>query len=192
MDLSSKSNAEILHWIFVNEPERVKKWLELAQKFINIYYKGANKTITAEDIISDIIVKVADEDRKWNGFTYEKADAYMYNTIQSHARNLAKKETREVVVEDSHGVNEEEETDFITDNDILTLEEILISEDRRELLKIIYTEIEKDTDMGLVFLCMKQQMENREIAADLNIEVKEVVNIKRKIQYRIGKKFKNI
>jgi DNA-binding NarL/FixJ family response regulator len=50
-----------------------------------------------------------------------------------------------------------------------------------------YNEIEKDTEMGLVFLAWKDGKESREIAEEFGLAINQVEAIKQKIRRKLKK-----
>ena len=162
-------------------------WLAQADRLIKIKLNGrASQPNKAEDIVYEIIEKVIDGVRAWDMKRVPDINKFMYMQIRSVVDNKFNKEKKLV---SSDAYNRENDS-FYTINNIpnnLELDEIYKQQDIMEAFARCYNEIEKDTEMGLVFLAWKDGKESREIAEEFGLTVKEVEAIKQKIRRKLKK-----
>jgi len=163
------------------------EWLAHADKLIGLKLNGrASQPYKAEDIVNEIIEKVIDGVRTWDMDRVTDINKFMYMQILSVVDNKFNKE-KKLVASDAYN---REDDSFYTINNIPNnpeLDEIYKQQDIMEAFARCYNEIEKDTEMGLVFLSWKDGKESREIAEEFGLTVKEVEAIKQKIRRKLKK-----
>jgi len=172
---------------FSDPAKPYEEWLEHADKLIKIKLDGrASQPYKAEDIVNEIIVKVIDSVRAWDMDRVPDINKFMYMQILSVVDNKFQKEKRLV---SSERYNKEDDSFYVTRDLIsnLDLDEIYKQQDIIETLTRCYNEIEKDTELGVVFLSWGEDNKSQEIAEEFGLTVKEVEAIKQKIRRKLKK-----
>jgi DNA-directed RNA polymerase specialized sigma24 family protein len=136
--------------------------------------------------VNEIIVKVIDSVRAWDMDRVPDINKFMYMQILSVVDNKFQKEKRLV---SSERYNKEDDSFYVTSDLIsnLDLDEIYKQQDIIETLTRCYNEIEKDTELGVVFLSWGEDNKSQEIAEEFDLTVKEVEAIKQKIRRKLKK-----
>lgn len=172
---------------FSDPAKPYEDWLAQADRLIKIKLNGrASQPNKAEDIVYEIIEKVIDGVRAWDMKRVPDINKFMYMQIRSVVDNKFNKEKKLV---SSDAYNRENDS-FYTINNIpnnLELDEIYKQQDIMEAFARCYNEIEKDTEMGLVFLAWKDGKESREIAEEYGLAINQVEAIKQKIRRKLKK-----
>ena len=162
-------------------------WLEQADKLIKIKLNGrASQPYSAADIVNEIISKVIDDVRAWDMERVPDINKFMYMQIRSVVDNKYRKERKIVSGEK---FNPDDGSFSVIDDMELKLElsEIYKQQDIREAFTCCYNEIEKDTEMGVVFLSWREGNDSQEIAEEFGLTVNQVEAIKQKIRRRLKK-----
>jgi len=172
---------------FSDRSEPYNEWLAHADKLIKIKLNGrASQPYKADDIVNEIIEKVIDGVRTWDMDRVPDINKFMYMQILSIVDNKCQKEKKLV----SSEVYDKEDDSFYVTRDVISkldLDEIYKHQDIMEAFTRCYNEIEKDTEMGVVFLSWKDGKESREIAEEFGLAINQVEAIKQKIRRKLKK-----
>lgn len=172
---------------FSDPAKPYEEWLEHADKLIKIKLNGrASQPYKAGDIVNEIIEKVIDDVRAWDMERVPDINKFMYMQIRGVVDNKYHKERR--IISGENFNPEDGSFSDIHELEIkLDLSEIYKPQDILEAFTLCYNEIEKDTEMGIVFLAWKDGKESKEIAEEFGLTVKEVEAIKQKLRRRLKK-----
>jgi len=145
-----------------------KKWLRGSKDLIEGY--------KPEDIVFESISDIYIGDRNWNKERYSLLIDFLKSVIDSKVSNLitSYSQTHQNVVN-----NEEEHELFGTISVERDSLDLIISD---EFLAEVYKSIEGDNELEEIVLLILDDLPNREIAQELDIEVKDVVNRKKKLK----------
>jgi DNA-directed RNA polymerase specialized sigma24 family protein len=163
-------------------------WLNYAVKFIKVFYRNDKFKPTAQDVVSDLLLKIYTGERRWEP---DKVDlnTFMYNNLRSHVGGLAKKEQR-LVSADEYNAEDNSFSHRYAEDYYVSKNEIEITQDRKEEVEIVLRSIKGDELCELVFYCMKDGMGINETAEYLGIGFSEVNNAVRRIKYKAQKVLK--
>ena len=164
-----------------------EKWLEHADKFIKIKLNGrASQPYSAADIVNEIIEKVIDGVRTWDMDRILDINKFMYVQIRGVVDNKYKKE-RNIVSKEKFNPEDGSFSDIDEIELRLELSEIYKQQDILESFTLCYNEIEKDTEMGVVFLAWIDGKGSKEIAEEFGLTVNQVEALKQKIRRKFKK-----
>jgi len=165
-----------------------------ADKWLKFFTKDRfEKHLTAEDIISEFVIRVLMKSRVWNQEKCSDFNDFAYSSIKSIVEG--KVSSRRIVESDAEITlhNEDEEGNSSIFNSYSTEKNyILTALENKEQLDKIYERLIGDPnnpdECGLVFLLWREGQSNKEIAEYFNNDVAKVANIKKQILYKLKTK----
>jgi len=176
-----------------NDNDFYNRLLQRADRLMRKYFKGKEVYLTNEDIIYELIEKMIEGKRKWDGKIDIKA--YMFNTIESIIYNHSKKEYRKTSIYQGYG-EEEECTEIKEEVQEMKNEEGEISEaEKNEFYKMVEAEISDDDECIEYYLGIREgnfdYTKNKEAAEALKRTVDEIENIKKRFLRHCNNVYKN-
>jgi DNA-directed RNA polymerase specialized sigma24 family protein len=158
-----------------NDQGTYEQWLCIAQSLLRSY--ELTDEYKAEDVLAELYLKLATGKRTWNREKFPELEKYFFVLIISHIKNLAneKKRKRRKEVKIEH-LNTDELKFLCAGDRRITYEEI------KELVDLYAPKFQGDAQLEKILWKIMNEDTNKEIAGDLNIEVRSVVNAKRRIQ----------
>jgi RNA polymerase sigma factor (sigma-70 family) len=184
----------IINDILQNDKELYGKWRDFASYLLerNFYGKGA-RHIKPEDIVNEVIAKVLTGKRKWDKKKVPNINTFMTMHIKSIISNLQKTESYFINFRDFN-----DDDDFIEEHigSIHHTQHGRIEHEyeMREAMSLWYDIFEKAGDIEClkVLEWLRFEYKNYEIAEELNIETKQVENIKKRIRNKLSKMINDI
>lgn len=191
MSSSYYSAIEKIELALTVKKNHFKKWLVVADRYLKYYSNGKyERHLTAEDVVQELITKILEGKRNWNPEKQPDFDQFMFLNIRSIVEGKFRARNKVESVEDFYPDNSETGVKHnFNKNLIAENEDPADAIDRNDKIEECYNEILDDEDAALVFLEWKKGKTSRQIAEELGMEVAEVERCKKRIIYKLNKKF---
>ena len=142
-----------------------EKWLFSAHKQLQNYHLHSCEN--AEDVVHTLYVKLMDGRRKWDKDKYPDFIIFFFMLIKSHIRNLAETEKEEVELDDP--------VEKLFRNYRSSLGQ------PSEFKELCLKKLGDDENLRKIFYAFADGLANREVAKDLNLNIRIVQNTKKRI-----------
>ena len=162
LDLIKKLTAYVHFKIYYN-----KKWIRGFKRLIEGY--------KPEDIVYETIADVYFGVRNWNRDRYPVLLDFLKSVIDSKVSNLIRSysQTHQIIINEE---GNELKNAVLDERDSI---DQIISD---EFLSEVYKAIEGDNELEEILVLILDELPNRDIAKELDVETKEVVNRKKRLK----------
>jgi hypothetical protein len=178
---------EIFEKVLTENEACFNRWVKFADGLMKLMFHG-NKArhYDPKDVVREVILKIMEGKRKWDRKKVPDLDKFVKKNIQSFISNLRVTEKIHVNI-DCYTDCEENEIDVREIIHCVTLEEIELSYDLIEQLGSFIERLKQDKEFDCLTVLdlLAAGYKNQEISELLNMSTREVVNIKRKIRYKL-------
>jgi DNA-directed RNA polymerase specialized sigma24 family protein len=142
-----------------------EKWLASAD--YQLYKYRLRQYETPHDIVNALYVKFMDGQRKWDKAKCPDFIQFVFKAIQSHVKNLARTQKVYIEIDDQCAI-----TVWNERNNPLH---------REEFIELCMTKLKDDEKLLRIFNSFSDGLANRDVAKDLNMNIREVRNAKKRI-----------
>jgi len=171
-----------------NWPKLIKGLTAFALYYSNhyTYHKrssngGLANGYTHIDIVMSSIESIYTGERNWNPRLID-LEKLLMGIIRSKLSNLSESKENQLLKDIEMNNDEDFFWETISDSDGLYTEL-----ESKDLINLIRGNLSDDEELGVLFELAIQESKNKEIAAYLSIDIKEVENLKKKLKRRISK-----
>lgn len=177
--------------VFANNDKCLYGWLRLADNLLRSNFKGTRaRHYKAEDVVREIMVRVMEGKRKWDIDRVPDINTFMIMQIKSFIYDLSSTEKTYLML-DNYFFNEDEEGVETYDlrSCLKAPDDIEYEYEVKEKLKSCIDLFEENGDAEClkVMDLLMYEFKNREIAEELNIDIRKVENIKKRIRNKLNK-----
>ncbi len=189
-DIASPEEATAeLEKVMKENPDCFLKLVHYAHKKIRYFYKGGNIAgYTGMDIVQITLEKIIKGIRKWNRKKIPDFTSFLFVATFSVVRAAHKKESKFITLDlyDGEGkLDENRFPEFIKECYSEDFRDKIFRKDFESLLANLQKDLEEDVNAYFVFEeILEGNDSNIAISSKLGIDVKEVVNAKRRIKYK--------
>ena len=186
---SPEEATEELEMVLKKDPDTFLKLVHYAHKKIKYFYKGGNIAgYTGMDIVQITLEKIIKGIRKWNRNKIPDFTNFLYVATFSVIRAAHKKEKKFITLDPYDAEGEFDENrfpEFIKKCYAEDFRDKIFGTDFESLLAGLQKDLEEDVNAYFVLEeILEGNDSNIEISAKLGIDIKEVVNAKRRIKYK--------
>ena len=165
MEATQDEIKRVFETLMVQNDGVYEKWLASAHVRLQNYHLHSCES--AEDVVHTLYVKLMNGRRKWDKDKYPDFIIFFFMLIKSHIRNLAETEKEEVELDDPV------EKFFGNNRSLL--------EQACEFKELCLKKLGDDERLRKVFCAFADGLANREVAKDLNLNIRIVQNTKKRI-----------
>ena len=147
---------------------------------------------SGKELIYQAIEKVLFKERSWNKEYYPNLIDLIRGIIDSDIDAIITSYDNKNLTSHDKSISKSDDGEEFTLKDIMVSEDkIVYSLEENELFELklqkCFNCLEEDDELELVFLCMKEGMQDKEISQTTNLSIEDVRKIKKKIRRRITK-----